>query len=253
MSASRSIRLFINDNLTPQAQSRALANFARQDVARLQREGRAALSYTVFVDGRENAPLESVRPDGRIVYRFNGLSEAIAFALGFVIARSPELSGAYRKSWFVLVNGLLWRRDFQDIPSGAEVAIVNTQPYHRKIDLGSQGTGRIGREVANRRKAGTTRKRGVYVSIVEAARQETMRRFPGVFAERVFLELPSGPAPAPYTMKGGLVRLGQISKMRKGKFAGRLVGSKFSKAGEQMTYPALVMRWNDLLSGARGA
>ena len=253
MSASRSIRLFINDNLTPQAQSRALANFARQDVARLQREGRAALSYTVFVDGRENAPLESVRPDGRIVYRFNGLSEAIAFALGFVIARSPELSGAYRKSWFVLVNGLLWRRDFQDIPSGAEVAIVNTQPYHRKIDMGSQGTGRIGREVANRRKAGTTRKRGVYVSIVEAARQETMRRFPGVFAERVFLELPSGPAPAPYTLKGGLVRLGQMSKMRKGKFAGRLVGSKFSKAGEQMTYPALVMRWNDLLSGARGA
>ena len=250
MSASRSIRLFINDNLTPQAQSRALANFARQDVARLQREGRAALSFTVFVDGRENAPLESVRPDGRIVYRFNGLSEAIAFALGFVLARSPRLSGDYRKSWFVLVNGLLWRRDFEDIPTGAEVAIVNTQPYHRKIDMGSQGAGKIGIEVANRRKAGTSRKRGVYVSIVEAARQETMKRFPGVFAERVFLELPSGPAPAPYAMRGGMVNPGRIGAPRNGRFR---AGMKFSKAGEQMTYPALVMRWNDWLSGARGA
>ena len=250
MSASRSIRLFINDNLTPQAQSRALANFARQDVARLQREGRAALSFTVFVDGRENAALESVRPDGRIVYRFNGLSEAIAFALGFVLARSPVLSGAYRKSWFVLVNGLLWRRDFEDIPTGAEVAIVNTQPYHRKIDMGSQGIGKIGIEVANRRKAGTSRKRGVYVSIVEAARQETMKRFPGVFAERVFLELPSGPAPAPYALRGGMVNPGRVGAPRSGRFR---AGMRFSKAGELMTYPALVMRWNDWLSGARGA
>jgi len=232
MSASRSIRLFINDNLTPQARSRALANFARQDVARLQREGRAALSFTVFVDGRENASLESVRPDGRIVYRFNGLSESVAFALGFLLARSPVLSGAYRKSWFVLVDGLLWRRDFQDIPAGAEVSIVNTQPYH------------------NRRKAGTSRKRGAYVSIVEAARQETMKRFPGVFAERVFLELPSGPAPAPYKMRGGMVNAGRVGAPRNGRFR---AGMKFSAAGSLMTYPALVMRWGGYLAGARGA
>jgi hypothetical protein len=250
MSASRSIRLFINDNLTPQARSRALANFARQDVARLQREGRAALSFTVFVDGRENAPLESVRPEGRIVYRFNGLSESVAFALGFLLARSPVLSGAYRKSWFVLVDGLLWRRDFQDIPAGSEVSIVNTQPYHRKIDMGSQGAGSIGREVANRRKAGTSRKRGAYVSIVEAARQETMKRFPGVFAERVFLELPSGPAPAPYQMRGGMVNAGRVGAPRNGRFR---AGMKFSAAGSLMTYPALVMRWGGYLTGARGA
>lgn len=245
MEFARSVRLFVGKNLSPQARSAALASFARADVARLQREGRAALDYTVWVDGRENAPLESVSPEGRIVYRFNGIAEATTFALGFCVARSPVLTGAYRKSWFVLVDGREWSGPLPEIPAGAEVLVVNTQPYHRKIDMGSQGVGKLGREVASRR--GPKRKRGAYVSITEACRHELLRRFPGVSAARVFVELPGGPAPAPYTLKGGLVR-GSVAaalNRRSGAFrAGRTTTlPRFSRQGEPMTYPAIAIEW----------
>ena len=245
MEFARSVRLFVGKNLSPQARSAALASFARADVARLQREGRAALDYTVWVDGRENAPLESVQPEGRIVYRFNGIAEATAFALGFCVARSPVLTGAYRKSWVVMVDGREWTRPLPEIPAGSEVFVVNTQPYHRKIDMGSQGVGKLGREVASRR--GPKRKRGAYVSITEACRQQLLQRFPGVVATRVFLELPGGPAPAPYTLKGGLVR-GSVAaalNRRSGAFrAGRSTTlPRFSRQGEPMTYPAVAIEW----------
>lgn len=245
MEFARSVRLFVGKNLSPQARSAALASFARADVARLQREGRAALDYTVWVDGRENAPLESVSPEGRIIYRFNGIAEATAFALGFCVARSPVLTGAYRKSWFVLVDGREWSAPLPEIPSGAEVLVVNTQPYHRKIDMGSQGVGALGREVASRR--GPKRKRGAYVSITEACRQELLRRFPGVSAARVFVELPGGPAPAPYTLKGGLVRgsvAAALSRQSGARRAGRTTTlPRFSRQGEPMTYPAIAIEW----------
>lgn len=250
MEFARSVRLFVGKNLSPQARSAALASFARADVARLQREGRAALQYTVWVDGRENAAPESVSPEGRIVYRFNGIAEATAFALAFCVARSPvgtnsPQPGRYRKSWFVLVDGREWKAPLLEIPAGVEVFVVNTQPYHRKIDMGSQGIGKLGREVASHR--GPKRKRGAYVSITEACRQELLRRFPGVVASRVFLELPGGPPPAPYTLKGGLVR-GSVAaalNRRSSAFrAGRTTTlPRFSRQGEPMTYPAVAIEW----------
>jgi hypothetical protein len=212
MSFSRSVKLFIGQSLSPQAQSAALASYARADVARLQNERRAPLDYTVFVDGRENAAPESVKPQGTIIYRFNGLAEAVAFALGFCIARSPFRTGRYRKSWFVLVDGRAWNADFRDIPAGSEVYVVNTQPYHRKLEM----TGGLQRS--------TTR------LCVDALR----KRFPGLRATHDFLELPSGPAPAPYRMRGGIA-----SRFRGGRV-------RRSNSGEMMTYPAVILRWRDV-------
>lgn len=241
----RSVRLFAGTHLSPQARSQALASFARADVRRLITERRASPVFTVFVDGRENAAEETVRPDGRIVYRFNGIAEAVAFALSYCVARSPVKSGTYRKSWVVLVDGREWTAPLPEIPAGAAVLVVNTQPYHRKIDMGSQGAGALGREVSAHR--GPRRKRGAYVSIVEGARQELLRRFPGVSAARLFVELPNGPAPAPYALKGGLVR-GSVAaalNRRSGAFrAGRTTTlPRFSREGEAMTYPALSIEW----------
>jgi hypothetical protein len=212
MSFSRSVKLFISQSLTPQAQSAALASYARADVARLQNDRRAPLDYTVFVDGRENAAPESVKPQGTIIYRFNGLAEAVAFALGFCIARSPFKTGRYRKSWFVLVDGRAWNADFRDISAGSEVYVVNTQPYHRKLEM----TGGLQRS--------TTK------LCVDALR----KRFPGLRATHDFLELPSGPAPAPYRMRGGVV-----SRFRGGRV-------RLSNSGEIMTYPAVILRWRDV-------
>lgn len=225
MSYSRQIEVFISRNLSPQKQSQVLASFARAEVARLQAEGRASLSYNVFVDGRENVPLETVRPDGRIFYIFSGLSEAISFALGYCIARSPrggprsKSPGTYRRSWFVLVNGRVWNADFRDIPGDAEVMIVNTQPYHRKLEMTRGGT-----------KATVT-----YLCV-----QEIKKRFRRLYANHDFLELPGGPAPAPYRLKGGFVSRPVTFNERK-----RIVKTgkpKFSNKGEAMTYPAVILR-----------
>jgi len=212
MSFSRSVKLFVSQNLTPQAQSAALASYARADVARLQNDRRAPLDYTVFVDGRENAAPESVKPQGTIIYRFNGLAEAVSFALGFCIARSPFRTGRYRKSWFVLVDGRAWNADFRDIPAGSEVYVVNTQPYHRKL------------EVSGGLQRSTTR------FCVDALR----KRFPGLRAAHDFLELPNGPTPAPYRMRGGIA-----SRFRGGRV-------RRSNSGEMMTYPAVILRWRDV-------
>ena len=212
MSFSRSVKLFVSQNLTPQAQSTALASYARADVARLQNERRAPLDYTIFVDGREDAAPETVKPQGTIVYRFNGLAEAVAFALGFCIARSPFRTGRYRKSWFVLVDGRAWNADFRDIPVGSEVYVVNTQPYHRKL------------EVSGGLQRSTTR------FCVDALR----KRFPGLRAAHDFLELPNGPTPAPYRMRGGIA-----SRFRGGRV-------RRSNSGEMMTYPAVILRWRDV-------
>jgi hypothetical protein len=212
MSFSRSVKLFISQIFTPQAQSAALANYARADVARLQNQRRAPLDYTIFVDGRENAAPETVKPQGTIIYRFNGLAEAVAFALGFCIARSPFRTGRYRKSWFVLVDGRAWSADFRDIPAGSEVYVVNTQPYHRKLEMSS----------------------GLQRSTTKLCVDALRKRFPGLRATHDFLELPSGPAPAPYRMRGGVV-----SRFRGGRV-------RRSNSGEMMTYPAVILRWRDV-------
>jgi hypothetical protein len=212
MSFSRSVKLFISQSLTPQAQSAALASYARADVARLQNERRAPLDYTVFVDGRENAVPESVKPQGTIIYRFNGLAEAVAFALGFCIARSPFRTGRYRKSWFVLVDGRAWSADFRDIPAGSEVYIVNTQPYHRRLEMSG----------------------GLQRSTTRLCADALRKRFPGLRASHDFLELPSGPPPAPYRMRGGIVSRFRAGRVRR------------SNSGEMMTYPAVILRWRDV-------
>lgn len=212
MSFSRSVALFVSQHLSPEARSAALASYARADVARLQHERRAPLDYVIFVDGRENAAPESVKPEGRIVYQFNGLSEAVAFALGYCIARSPVLTGRYRKSWFVLVDGRAWNADFRDIPAGSEVMIVNTQPYHRRLEM---------RGVINK-------------SVTRSCAAELKRRFPGILAQHAFLELPGGPEPAPYRLRGGVVSQRRFKAPRR------------SNPGEMMTYPAVILRWREV-------
>jgi hypothetical protein len=211
MSFSRSVKLFVSQHLTPQAQSAALASYARADVARLQNARRAPLDYTIFVDGREGAAPETVKPQGTIVYRFNGLAEAVAFALGFCIARSPFRTGRYRKSWFLLVDGRAWNADFRDIPAGSEVYIVNTQPYHRKLEM----TG------------------GLQRSTTRLCADALRKRSPGLMVSHDFLELPGGPAPAPYRMRGGVVSRRRFQRAR------------MSNPGEMMTYPAVILRWRD--------
>lgn len=209
---ARTIRVFRDQTLSPQAQSKVLAAIARRKRDELIASGDAPPSYTTFVDGVRDAREESVRPDGAIIYQFNVLGLAAAFGFTFLMARSPVDDGEYRASWLVIVNGKKWTTDLDDIPHGAEVMIVNPKPYARKID------------------AGHMRMR-VPPGLIEAARQAIRARYPTLDVWRQFVDVPP-------SLGGGYVLRGRFRRgFRK---AARSRARSDTQAGAIMTYPALV-------------
>lgn len=202
---ARDVRFFAEQNMSPQALSANLAKLSidyRDDAIR---RGDAAPVYRTYVDGRQGVPETQVQPDGVIIYRFNLLGLAAAFSLAFCQARSPVRSGAYKKAWAIVVNGKRWTDATDGIPSDAEVMIVNPMPYARKIDTGAM-------------------RMSVPPGIIEAGRTAVRRQYPNIAAELSFVTIPSGALPpAPYVLR-------------------RSGGRKDRRAGQQLTYPALVMR-----------
>lgn len=100
---------------------------------------------TQIVDGREGAALESVKPGGTIVFLFAVgsplLVQAFDLAIETAMRLSPVLTGRFRDSFRLLVNGA--QRDaaaegavIQFAP-GDEISITNLQPYSRKLEKGA--------------------------------------------------------------------------------------------------------------------
>lgn len=138
------LRAQINAALSPAERSRALAAFAREKLTEAITSGRAGESFRLFVDGRPGAREESVRGDGRgvILYEFSYTAEAAVFALAYLRRRAPAVSGLYRESFFVAVNGRMIRAaEFNPrrVPANASIIIGNTQPYNRLVDAQRAG------------------------------------------------------------------------------------------------------------------
>ena len=209
----RQVEVLIDRHLSPAAQSAKHAAFAVAKREEVIQRGQAPPSYRTFVDGKLGAPETAVRPSGAILYRFNLIGEATAYARSFVVGRSPVgrapmprgKTKRFRESWFVAVDGRRWTGHLRDIPAAAEVMIVNDAPYSRKIETGNIKT--IGFE------------------LILDARDKTRERFPTLSVEKVFVTLPGG-----YVLKTNGLRV----KGRK--------PNKSQRAGEQLTYPALILR-----------
>lgn len=221
-------RISVN-TLLPQGERAAIiARAARRERDDLIQAGRASPSYRTLVDGRDGAPEEAIRPGGVIIYRFNTIGQAAVFALAYAAARSPVgATGNYRKAWVVMVNGRPWSGDLNDIPPFAEAMIVNSAPYHRKIVTGGQRT--IGR------------------GIVEATRQEVMRRYPNLTASVAFLNLSGmiGGFPTPYILKtsGRTVAAKQNARSSVFRAGGTVLARrKDTRAGQPVTYPAVIIK-----------
>lgn len=105
----------------------------------------------------------------------------------------PVKSGAFRKSWTILVDAKEWTQPAAKIPMGSTVWIVNTMPYARKIDVGGQ-------------------KVRVDPKIVESVRSSMGSRFPSVKAERGFQALEGGRdargGAVPYVLKSAGIASG---------------------------------------------
>lgn len=224
------INLQISNGASAQAIHSAVAQRSRLIRDTAIQQGRASPVYVTKVDGRRGAAEETVQlAGGTITYVFSQLAQAANWALDECRKRSPVRSGAFRKSWAVLVDGKLWDAAPATIPMGTEVWIVNTMPYARKIEVGGQ-------------------KIKVDPQIVEAVRQIVPRRFNGIKAQRAFKPLAGGRdargGPVPYILKGAGIASG-LSWTRKSGWTSKhtpYVSNRSDRqAGEQVLYPTLIL------------
>lgn len=115
-----------------------LARFAKAALSEAQREGAATTVFVRAVNGVRGAPEESVTlPGSGIVYAFDWMREATALALVALKAAAPKRSGRYVRSFVAVVNGRAVA--IERLALGSAVTLVNTQPYSRKIQVGSKG------------------------------------------------------------------------------------------------------------------
>lgn len=135
----RDIRLIIDQDLSPAAQSERLAAFAGEALADAEATNRAALGMTpphhTFVDGREGAALASVRPNGVIVFEFDLVFDMLEWIGKQLVRNSPVLTGRYARSHRLFADGM----EIQPggtVPPAETYVFVNLQPYARKIERG---------------------------------------------------------------------------------------------------------------------
>lgn len=175
-SFERDLKLAIA-GIAPENVAKALADFAKAELANVIASGEGSPLYDRYVNGALGAPESAVVPPGPIIYDFVWWQAIIPYALQYLVDRSPERSGRYKRSWFVMVNGQP-APDPAGIPLDAEVVITNDQPYSRKIDVGHM-------------------KMSVPNHIIEDGRQAVMRIFGNIItAKRTLIALPGG-----YTLK----------------------------------------------------
>lgn len=187
------------EGMNPPEIQRQHAAFARQKLAEHLAGVQSRPAVTVIVDGRRDASEDSVKPYGVIRYEFSYFREVAAEALAQAQEMSPVRSGRYKRSWFVLADGVEVAPDA--IPDKARsVMVVNDQPYHRKIHVGAM------------------RNLSVPPLIVERLRQVVQRRFGNLVQVGVRFIL----------LEGGYILKGRNKSRRKD-----------LRAGQPMTYPAL--------------
>lgn len=140
----REIEVIVSDLTSPEEQSHRLATFAAEEIARAKAENDQAMGGNqppprITVDGRPNAPLASVRPDGRIVADFDVFGEALEWIGEELLKASPILTGTYQQAHRLFADGVEFTPGAA-LPSGRRFVFLNLTPYARKIE-GTNGRG----------------------------------------------------------------------------------------------------------------
>lgn len=195
--------------IQPAAIAPALAAFARAELANSIASGEGSPDYDKFVNGNPGADESTVVPPGPIVYVFNWWADVVTYALQTLIDLSPELSGDYKHSWIIMVDGQPVA-DPKDISVASVVQITNDSDYSRSIDVGHKKY-RLGHNIIE---TGRQKVNSVYGNLITARRE--------------LIQLPGG-----YILKG---------HFRRGfrKYARRKLRPDVA-AGSAMTYPCLTL------------
>lgn len=141
----KDINVLIAQDLSPEAQSRQLAEFALEALADAEVTNSAALGRPVehetFVDGRRGASELSVRPDGTILYQFDLIEEVFAWIDEQLKTHSPVGSGKDKHPGLYQKSHLFFADDTEadplHPPPGIKQGVfVSAVPYARKIEAG---------------------------------------------------------------------------------------------------------------------
>lgn len=137
---ARDIDLMIEEVMSPKDVSARFATIAGEMIEDVREANRMELGYVpdmdVYVDGREGAALNSVRPNGTIAAVFDVVEGMLEWIGHELVQMSPVLTGTYARSHLLFVDGV--ERDPASPLSVdfREAAFVNEQPYSRKIERG---------------------------------------------------------------------------------------------------------------------
>jgi hypothetical protein len=227
-SIATDINLIVSRDLTPAGQSKAVANFARTEIARADEKNNRVLGRvppkTVTVDGRKGGNLEDVRPvGGSIIVEWEIVSDVLIWIGDALKDRSPFVSGDFKDGWTLLADGQIIDVGGQ-IPNADVFTFVNVVPYARKIEVGKTESGRdFVIQVPNR--------------IAERTAKDAAAKFGNIAKIRsVWISLSSA-----YTLKNN-----QASRSFAG---GKLRISKRQRldrvAGSAITYPAITVTLKD--------
>jgi hypothetical protein len=136
-SIQRQIVAIQDRTLSPEAQAKRLADRAEEAIAEAAAQNRAVLGrpvhYKVTVDGREGAPIASVKPNGRVVANFDLLREVLEWIGDELVKASPRLTGKYSKSHVMEIDGVIWDA-IGPMPDGTVFKFFNMTPYARKME-----------------------------------------------------------------------------------------------------------------------
>lgn len=136
----------VRNDIDVQAQKKAIADYVESEIVKAQAKDAQVFGYlppfTITVDGREGASLDSVNPDGgNIIVEFELVAGVLAWIAQTLLDRSPVLSGAYRKGHMLFADDTLVDA-FGTVPMADEYVFTNSVPYARKIEVGKTESGR---------------------------------------------------------------------------------------------------------------
>jgi hypothetical protein len=136
----KDIAVLLGD-LSPAARSATLAAFARDALAEGRQTNRNALGsdprFETFVDGRGGAAIETVKPDGSIVFEFDLLRDLAIWIDAQLKRFSPVRTGRYRRSHLIFADGAQLD-DPKRLPMDTrEIVFIPSVEYARRIEAGS--------------------------------------------------------------------------------------------------------------------
>ncbi len=163
----RDLDVMFKQGIGDKAQSALLATFALEKIEEAKAQNKQVLGvvppYKIYVDGRQGAPLESVKPNGVIRVEFQLVNEALAWIYEQLQKHSPVLTGQYANSHELFADGAQVANP-NAAPPAEEYVFLNTQPYARKIE------GDLSREPSSKQAP-----QGVYEAVATLAQSKFSR------------------------------------------------------------------------------